>query len=377
MPASLSTLMEEGRRAVLRPLAQASTLPPGFYTSPEIFEAERERVFRRNWVSVGRASEIPDAGDRFRIDVAGEPLLIVRGKDAQIRALSAVCRHRWMLLGEGAESAGTIACPYHKWTYALDGALMAAPLMDKAEGFERDACALPSFACEVWNGFIFVNLGGDAEPLAQALAPLAAEFAPWKMDELEIAGRVEFDQPYNWKVLADNFMEAYHHFAIHPETFEPNYPAAISRAEETNAPWAALRMPHKDGALSETLFRPLDGIPDGARRGFSVFNVYPSMLLAVLADSVIWYRMEIDSVDRFKLTIYLLVHPQALDVPDAETLKTFLREGAYAVHMEDIAACDGVQRGLMSGSARSGRLSHLEGAIHEHQKWLMAELARP
>src|SRR5690606_19386072 len=137
MSLALADLMEEGRRAVLRPLAQASTLPPAFYTSPEIFEAERERVFRRNWVSVGRASEIPNAGDRFRIDVAEEPLLIVRGKDGEVRALSADCPHRWMLLGEGAESSATISCPYHKWTYALDGSLMAAPLMEKAEGFER------------------------------------------------------------------------------------------------------------------------------------------------------------------------------------------------------------------------------------------------
>lgn len=376
MPASLDKLMEEGRRAVLRPLVEASTLPPAFYTSGDVFEAERTRVFRRNWVSVGRASEIPEPGDRFRIDVAGEPLLILRGRDGEVRALSAVCRHRWMLLGGGAESSGTIACPYHKWTYALDGSLMAAPLMDKAEGFDRADCALPSFPCEVWNGFLFVNLSGDAAPLSQALAPLAEEFAPWKMDEMEVVGRIEFDQPYNWKVLVDNFMESYHHFAIHPETFEPNYPAAISRPEVTNAPWAALRMPHKGNEVSDTLFKPLDGIPDRARRGFSVFNVYPSMLLAVLADSVIWYRLEIESAERFRLTVYLLAHPASLDVPDAEDLKAFFREATFAVHMEDIAACEGVQKGLMSGTARAGRLSHLEGAIHEHQKWLLAALSR-
>lgn len=376
MSASLDKLMEEGRRAVLQPLPEASTLPPAFYTSPEIFEAERTRVFRRNWVSVGRASEIPKAGDRFRIDIAGEPLLIVRGKDGEVRALSAVCRHRWMLLGEGAESSGTIACPYHKWTYALDGSLMGAPLMEKAEGFDRAECALPSFACEVWNGFVFVNLSGDAAPLARSLAPLAEEFAPWKMGEMEIVGRIEFDQSYNWKVLADNFMESYHHFAIHPETFEPNYPAALSYAEETDGPYAVARMPHKDGALAETLFKPLAAIPGKARRSFSVFNVYPSMLLAVLADSVIWYRLEIESAERFKLTVYLLAHPASLDVPDAETLKAFLREGTFAVHMEDIVACEGVQKGLRSGSARAGRLSHLEGAIHAHQKWLLAALSR-
>lgn len=374
MPASLQNLLEEGRRAVMRPLAEASTLPPAFYTSPDVFAAEEAHVFRCNWVAVGRASEIPEPGNRFRVDVAGEPLLIVRGKEGAVRALSAVCRHRWMLLG--TDGTGTISCPYHKWTYALDGALMAAPLMEQAAGFDRAECALPSFACEVWNGFIFVNLNGDAAPLAEQLQPLAAEFEPWKMDEMEIVGRIEFDQAYNWKVLVDNFMEAYHHFAIHPETFEPNYPAAISYCEPSNGPYAALRMPHKDNELSHPLFKPLGGIPEFAKRGFSVFNIYPFMLMAVLADSVIWYRMEIAGIDRFKLTVYLLAHPASTDVPDAETLKHFLREATFAVHMEDLPACEGVQRGLQSGTARAGRLSHLEGAIHAHQKWLLGELDR-
>ncbi|MDX5365030.1 MAG: hypothetical protein LPK88_01330, partial [Alphaproteobacteria bacterium] len=116
--------------------------------------------------------------------------------------------------------------------------------------------------------------------------------------------------------------------------------------------------------------------PDRARRGFSVFNIYPSMLIAVLSDSVVWYRMEIAGVDRFKLTVYLLAHPASTDVPDAETLKHFLREGTFAVHMEDLPACEGVQKGLKSRVARAGRLSHLEGAIHAHQNWLLAEMQR-
>ncbi|ABS63567.1 Rieske (2Fe-2S) domain protein [Parvibaculum lavamentivorans DS-1] len=372
----IAELLKEGAAAVGRPLADARLLPSRFYTSTEIFEAEKERIFRRNWVSVGHVAEIPKPGDRFRIDVAGEPLLIVRGRDGVVRALSAVCRHRAMLLAEGAGNAGTISCPYHKWTYALDGALMAAPLMEGASPLDEAACALPSFACEVWNGFIFVNLDGRAAPLAAALAPLGEELAPWKMDELEIVGRVVFDQRYNWKVLADNFMEAYHHFAIHPETFEPNYPAAMSQADEARGPFAALRMPHKGNELSEPLFPPLPDIPDEARRGFSVFNIYPSMLLAVFVDTVTWYRMEIESAGSFRLTIYLFAHPRSLDVPDAEALKEFLREAATAVHIEDIAACEGVQKGLESRMAVPGRLSPLEAAIHQHQQWLMGELVK-
>lgn len=371
---SLEELMEEARRNVCQPLERASTLPPVFYVLPEIFEQE-ERVFQRNWVSVGHIGEIPDPGDRFRIDIAGEPLLIVRGKEGKVRALSAVCRHRWMLL-EGAKGAGTISCPYHKWTYALDGSLMAAPLMEQAADFDKADCALPSFAVEIWNGFIFVNLDGNASPLGPQLAPLAEEFAPWKMDEMEVIDRIEFDQACNWKVLVDNFMEAYHHFAIHPEIFEPRYPAATSFHEPSDGPYAVLRMPRKDRARSETLFKPLEGLPDHALHGFSVFNIYPSMLLAVVEDSVVWYRMEIAGVDRFKLTIYLLAHPTSLEVPDVEARKQFFRDGTYAVHLEDLPACEGVQRGLMSGSATAGRFSHLEGAIHVHQKWLLDELER-
>src|SRR5690554_6021438 len=171
------------------------------------------------------------------------------------------------------------------------------------------------------------------------------------MKEIEIIGRIEFDQAYNWKVLVDNFMEAYHHLAIHPQTFEPTYPAAISFHEPSQAPYAVLRMPRKDNAPGQPLLTPLDGLPEHAHRGFSVFNIYPSMLLAVLADSVVHYRMEIAGVDRFKLTIHLLAHPSSLNVPDVNTLKQLLQEGTFAVHMEDLPACEGVQRGLMSGSA--------------------------
>ena len=204
----MEDVLKAGRAAVEQPLARASTLPPEFYRSPEIFDLEIKKVFRRNWYSVGHIAEIPNAGDFFRFDLAGEPLLIVRGKDGVVRALSAVCRHRWMLLAEGAGNAGTLSCPYHKWTYALDGSLMAAPLMQEADELDRDVCSLPNFACEVWQGVIFVNLDGNAEPLARSLEPLIKEFAPWKTDGMEIVGRVEFEQAFNWKVLIDNFMEA-------------------------------------------------------------------------------------------------------------------------------------------------------------------------
>lgn len=371
----IENVVKSARETVCQPLARASTLPPDFYRSPELFDLETKQVFRRNWHSVGHVAEIPNAGDFFRFDLAGEPLLIVRGKDGAVRALSAVCRHRWMLLAEGSGNSGTISCPYHKWTYALDGSLMAAPLMQEADELDRDACALPNFACEIWQGVIFVNLDSNAKSLAVSLEPLAREFAPWKMDEMEIVGRVEFEQAFNWKLLADNFMEAYHHFSIHPETIEPDYPGEETTVDASSGPFSAVRMPHRDGTPSQPLFSPLPEIPDKARRIFSVFNVFPAHIFAVLADAVVYYRLEIKAVDDFKLTIYLLAHPDSLEVPDVEVLKDFLREATRAVHIEDIAACEGVQRGMRSGTAGPARLSHLEAAIHQHQTWFLEQFA--
>ncbi|GAK45733.1 Rieske (2Fe-2S) domain-containing protein [Tepidicaulis marinus] len=373
---NMQDLLARGRKAVPPRLAAASSLPPGFYTSKDVHALEVERVFRRHWQAVGHVSEVPEPGSYFRFDLAGEPLLIVRGADGTVRALSAVCRHRWMLLKEDAGKAASFSCPYHKWTYALDGKLIGAPLMEGAEGFAKENCALPSFACEIWNGLIFVNLDGTAPPLREQVAPLSLELAPWRMEEMELVGRLDFGQAYNWKVLVDNFMEAYHHFAIHPETFETHYPAAITYVDDAQGPFAALRIPHKGNEQAETLFTPLPGIPDKARRSFSVFNVYPSCLFAVLADAVIFYRLKIETEAFFQLSIYLLVHPRSLDVEEAEARKEIFLEATRAVHHEDIIACEGVQKGLASGSASPGRLSHLEAAIHQHQRWLLSELER-
>ncbi|MSP82115.1 MAG: aromatic ring-hydroxylating dioxygenase subunit alpha [Alphaproteobacteria bacterium] len=214
-------------------LAQAAaggdrwTMPPAFYTSPDVLGLEMERIFRAEWVSLGRLDEIPRAGDYFTTDLAGEELVAIRGEDGRVRVLSNVCRHRGTVILEGRGRANRLVCPYHAWTYGSDGRLQRAPHMEKVAGFEQDSIKLPEFAMEDWRGFIYVNLDGRAKPLAPRLAELEALVANYHMEDMTFAHGEDEVWATNWKVLAENFMEGYHLAHTHPRTLNPITPTAL------------------------------------------------------------------------------------------------------------------------------------------------------
>src|SRR5262249_26420472 len=156
------------------------TVSAAYYTSPEFLELEKQELFRKEWICLGHEGEIPRAGDYFTTDLADEPLLVIRGQDGNVRALSNVCRHRGNIVARGCGHASRFTCGYHAWTYGTDGRLLAAPLM---EGFDKASCRLPNFAVEVWNGFIFVNLEGGAPPLATALRDLEPHIRNYHLEQ--------------------------------------------------------------------------------------------------------------------------------------------------------------------------------------------------
>src|SRR5262245_45407552 len=149
-------------------------LPPACYTSLEFYARETERIFRRDWLYIGRADEVAEPGDYLCLDVLGEPLVMVRDGAGEVRVLSRICRHRAMPVGSGAGHARTFVCPYHTWTYALDGRLLGAPEMRETPGFDPAACRLPGLRSEVWEGFVFVSFDPEAPALGPSLAGLAA-----------------------------------------------------------------------------------------------------------------------------------------------------------------------------------------------------------
>ena len=198
--------------------AGAKTLPQRYFISPTIFAKEQDKIFSRQWVLVGHQSQIAEAGDYFTAEVAGERLIIVRDKHGAMHGFYNVCRHRGSRLIENRNGqCAAIQCPYHAWTYALDGRLIGAPHMDETLGFNKADYSLGQTQLGIWEGFIFVNLADASARLEEWFAPLTGKFSHWNMAALRSAKRIEYDVGANWKLMFQNYSECYHCLGVHPE----------------------------------------------------------------------------------------------------------------------------------------------------------------
>ena len=386
-----------------RPLARARTIPAQAYTSEDFFEWETANLLRGGWQCVAHASQIPEAGDFLNLDLLGEPLIVVRDKSGGIRTLSRVCPHRAMDImpagfgydGHGPAGARADApgcghtriflCPYHAWTFELDGGLKACPEMHEAEGFVRDDCGLKPFRTEVWQGFVFVNLDGRAPQLADGLAEMAADVAGFGLAEQRLVVTREWDGSFNWKVLVENFMESYHHLGIHCRTLQPMMPARDTWTEQERRHYVRAHLPYKDSVRAAwrefeehgdfgNELPPLPGLGGDQKSEWGLFLIPPSFLLATAPDRVIWYRLQPLGADRLKLLTTVLVPPAVV----ARENFTRLRDRASAqlteFHLEDMQVCTAVQRGLYATGWQPGRLSHLEMPVWLFHRYLAARI---
>src|SRR5438552_10150861 len=198
--------------------AGARTLAQQYFVSPDVFEQEQEKIFSKQWVLVGHQSQVPKPGDYFVATVAGESLIVIRDSRFEIRGFYNVCRHRGTRLKEDAcGHASAIQCPYHAWTYGLDGRLIGAPHMDEVPGFDKADYSLRAVNLALWEGFILINLDENAMRLEAWFAELMGKFSHWNMSILRTAKRVEYDVQANWKLMFENYSECYHCPGVHPQ----------------------------------------------------------------------------------------------------------------------------------------------------------------
>jgi phenylpropionate dioxygenase-like ring-hydroxylating dioxygenase large terminal subunit len=353
---------------VVAPLERAWTLPPQAYTDERVFAAEVDRIFNRDWVCVGRVDQVAEPGDYLCVDLIQQPIVITRDRTGELHALSRICVHRAMPVVEGCGNASRLTCPYHKWVYELDGSLRGAPMMEEVEDFDERSTRLPSLALEVWEGFIFVNLDPDAAPLAPQLTGIAELVENYHFGDLVVAETVSFDSPWNWKLLVENFMEAYHHIGTHRETLEPVYPSRQSSvADNGDQPWSFLWMPGiEQVADAEAVFPQLT---EEQKSGLFAAAIFPTFLFAATAHNGVWYQLEPRGHDAMDLKIHVLL-PR--DVADglSDQQKKEIGELISVIHLEDIAANEGPWRGLHATLTTQGRLSSFEKAIWQlNQYW--------
>ena len=394
----LGETLAEIRRTAALPLDQSTTLPPEAYCSPEFFQWETDHVLAPGWQCVAHVSQLLAHGDFTTLDLLGEPLVIIRGKDGVIRALSRICPHRGMdimppgfgrdgngMATERTEGCGhtrLFLCPYHAWTFELDGRLKACPEMHEATGFRRDAWGLPEYRCEVWQGFVFVNLDGTADTsVAEQLAPIAGHVSLWNPAEAVIAVERTWDCPFDWKVLVENFMESYHHAGAHRHSLQLLMPARDTWTEPERPHFIRCHLPYRDKIRSQIretesrgetwdVFPPIPGLPDRERHEWGLILGYPHFLLATAPESLVWYRLQPLGAGRLRLFTTLLVPKETTARPDYAERLARAEEAAIGFHLEDMECCTAVQRGYSARGSRRGRLSHLEMPIWLFQRYL-------
>lgn len=376
MPKDHSDPIADLRRNTSVPFEQARAMPTSVYTSEDFVEAELKHVFSKDWYCVGRADALSKTGDYVTAELAGQPIVVLRDADHQLRAMSNVCLHRMSTLLQGRGNAKTIVCPYHAWTYNLDGKLRGAPAMSQNDAFCKDHYRLPQVRCEEWLGWVFVCLDPDAETVSIQLAEVADMIAAYDMTNYSESFYEEHVWDTNWKVLAENFMESYHLPVCHAGTI-----GGLSKLEDMVCPPGRPAFNYhtilKDESLRIAMAHPTknDRLKGEERRTTYLLALYPSLMIT-LTPGYFWY-ISLHPKGPGQVHIRFgggMSNDFAEDTDISENftqLKTLLDE----VNVEDRGCTEKVFNGLCSDAATPGHLSHLERPNYDFAQYLMGKIA--
>jgi len=341
-------------------LEHASTLPSRYYFDAEVLAQEYRNVFGRTWQLVGRAEQVGESGQYFTATIGEEPVLIVRGSDGVLRAMTNVCRHRAGPIASGEGRRPVLQCGYHGWTYWLDGRLKNTPEFEGVAAFDRASCSLPQFQVGIWNELVFVNLDPGAESLIAFLGELITDMPPHDYSGFRLAKRKVWELDCNWKVYVDNYLEGYHIPIVHPGLFrELDY---ANYRTETKRTYSIQFAPTRNSAQR---IRTADG-DDQVR----YFWIYPNLMLNVYPDNFSTNLiLPLGAGRTVTLFDWYFKDPEASKVEIDETVK-FSDE----IQIEDIDICEAVQRGLRSSTYDRGRFSpqRENGVHHFHQLYAEA-----
>ena len=360
----------ELRANVALPFGQAVAMPKSVYTSPEFAELEQRHIFARDWLCAGRADALREPGDYLTMEISGEPILVLRDRDGSLRAMSNVCRHRMSTLLEGRGNTRAIVCPYHAWTYNLDGSLRGAPAMTLNEGFCKDQIALPQVRCEIWAGWIMVTLDPDVPPPSQRLAAVSDLIGPFQMENYVETFREEFHWATNWKVLAENFMESYHLPVCHAGTIGGHVDLLKMSCPE-GLPAFNYHSILKNDALDLALAHPSNTRLEGdQRRTTWLLSIYPSLMIT-LSPGYFWYlSLTPDGPGHVNVVFGGGLAPDFAADPASAVHFTRLKTLLDEVNIEDKGCVERVYRGLSAGLSAPGPLSHLERPNYDFARYI-------
>jgi glycine betaine catabolism A len=353
------------------------TLPGRYYTDPALFAAEQERLFAGGWACVGREEDVAAPGDYRLVELAGESLILVRDQAGALHAHFNVCRHRGTRICEGAGGrfGGSIQCPYHAWTYGLDGRLLAARHMQDAPGFRKADWPLRSAAVRAWDGFVFVNMAGQPEPFEARFSPLVGRFAAWAVAGLRRGAQVRYEIAANWKLIVQNYSECYHCPLIHPELVARS-PWQSGRNDLSAGPFLGGYMELEHDSASMTVdggsARPcLPGLRAEDQRRVYYYAIFPNLLLSLHPDYVMAHTLWPEAPGRTTVLCDWYFAPDTAAAPgfDPSDAVAFWDR----TNRQDWHVCELSQLGVASRGYTPGPYAQAEGLLWQFdQEYLRA-----
>src|SRR5947208_6747570 len=350
--------------------AGAKTLAQRYLVSTEVFRQEQEQIFSTQWLLAGHQSQIADAGDYFLVSIppssdcgrTKESLIITRDKSGAIHGFYNVCRHSGTRLKEDAcGHASVIQCPYHAWTYALDGRLIGAPHMADVRGFDKAAYSLPPVNLGLWEGFIFVNLKRNPERLEKWFAPLRGKFSHWNISILQRTKRIEYDVRANWKLMFENYSECYHCPGVHPQ-LQKISPYDSAENDLRDGPFLGGFMkinPGKSLTMSGNACAAFVGKIEDLQRVF-YYSIFPNMLLSLHPEYVMVHQLWPQSPERTLIVCDWLFHPDAARAGQAVYNPDDAIEFWDMTNKQDWHVCELSQQGIASRAYTQGPYSSRE-----------------
>ncbi len=354
--------------AVRQPVDEASLLPPRVFHDPEVLVFEQEAWFARSWLCVGREEDAAEAGQYFLATIAAEGVIVIRGRDGELRAFHNVCRHRGSLLvTEPAGRQVRFQCPYHAWTYELDGRLLRAKHTETLIDFSAEEQSLLPVALQTWQGFVFLALEPEGVMLADHLADLPGHVARFAMCDLRRARRIEYEVGANWKVIAENYSECYHCPGVHPQLNRLT-PYDQGRNLESEGPWAGGWMElvgdadtmSTDGATHGR--PPLPGLAAEDERRIYYFVLWPNLLLSLHPDYVMTHQVWPIDAERSRVVCEWLFHPETMTRADFDPTDAI--DFWDLTNRQDWRVCELQQQGTRSRAYVAGRYSLMEDMVH-------------
>ena len=367
-----------------------AALPAHFYRAPEVFALETAKIFHRQWFAVGRTEQLAAKNDVLQVEVAGESVIVVRGKDDTLSAFYNVCRHRGSQLvrGEalpdpaqpkaknsGRAGGGAIICPYHSWTYNLDGSLRAAPFVVFDETCRKDKFSLVPVALETWGGFIFLNLSREAPPpFEEQLVKVKRMLGRYPFADMRRGAQIVYDVASNWKVLMENYNECYHCGPVHPELC-----ALVPAFRELGGAGLAWEdgIPHRPGAWTFTASgtstrAPFPGLSESERTHHKGEIVYPNLLLSAAAEHIAAFYIWPVAADRTRIACEFLFHESETAKPgfDPSDVVDFWD----VVNKQDWGICESVQAGMGSRGFRGAYYAPMEDPSMDIRRYLETHL---